>query len=135
MPSPSPSSLLSTGLWASLSTQGWRLNTEAALRLLFLYSTPLTPYTSHTPYISHSVLCVIYPPLLRTMNPPAKVMFRFGSLAFTRDAAPLLGVTVAGCTYGLYVMYSKFHEPGYLRRAPRHAYKNTGGKGSDAAAH
>ncbi|KAJ2856550.1 hypothetical protein J3B02_001538 [Coemansia erecta] len=43
-----------------------------------------------------------------------KVMFKFGSLGFTRDAAPLLGVTLAGCTYGLYVMFSKFQEPGYL---------------------
>ncbi|KAJ1818816.1 hypothetical protein LPJ75_001344, partial [Coemansia sp. RSA 2598] len=48
----------------------------------------------------------------------SKVMFKFGSLGFTRDAAPLLGVTLAGCTYGLYVMFSKFQEPGYLRRYP-----------------
>ncbi|KAJ1732772.1 hypothetical protein LPJ61_001890 [Coemansia biformis] len=52
-----------------------------------------------------------------------KVMFRFGSLAFTREAAPLLGVTGAGCAYGAYVMLSKFQEPGYLRREPRRAYK------------
>ncbi|KAJ1887083.1 hypothetical protein LPJ66_009303 [Kickxella alabastrina] len=61
------------------------------------------------------------------MSPPAaasKAMFKFGSLAFTRDAAPLLGVTLAGCTYGIYVMFSKFQEPGYLRRTPKHAYKS-----------
>ncbi|KAJ2724447.1 hypothetical protein GGI07_001959 [Coemansia sp. Benny D115] len=53
----------------------------------------------------------------------SKVMFKFGTLAFTREAAPLLGVTLAGCTYGVYVMFSKFQEPGYLRRSPRHSYK------------
>ncbi|KAJ1888485.1 hypothetical protein LPJ66_008551 [Kickxella alabastrina] len=46
------------------------------------------------------------------MSPPAaasKAMFKFGSLAFTRDAAPLLGVTLAGCTYGIYVMFTCVH--------------------------
>ncbi|KAJ2785605.1 hypothetical protein H4R18_000421 [Coemansia javaensis] len=56
-----------------------------------------------------------------------KIIFRVGSLAFTREAGPLLGLTAAGCLYGAYVMASKFQEPGYLRRAPRHAYKAAGG--------
>ncbi|KAJ2161042.1 hypothetical protein GGF46_001789 [Coemansia sp. RSA 552] len=55
-----------------------------------------------------------------------KVMFRVGQVAFTRDAALLMSVTGAGCVYGLYVMFSKFQEPGYLRRYPRHAYKTAG---------
>ncbi|KAJ2798509.1 hypothetical protein H4R20_004793 [Coemansia guatemalensis] len=54
----------------------------------------------------------------------SKVMFKVGQMAITREAAPLLGVTTAGCVYGLYVMFSKFQEPGYLRRWPQHAYKN-----------
>ncbi|KAJ2713080.1 hypothetical protein H4R19_002427 [Coemansia spiralis] len=55
-----------------------------------------------------------------------KVLFRLGQMAFTRDSVLLLGVTGAGCLYGTYVMFSKFQEPGYLRRAPRHAYKTAG---------
>ncbi|KAJ2761124.1 hypothetical protein IWQ57_006129, partial [Coemansia nantahalensis] len=50
-----------------------------------------------------------------------KVLFRIGKMPFTRDSIPLLGVTGVGCVYGAYVMYSKFLEPGYLRRAPRQA--------------
>lgn len=57
-------------------------------------------------------------------GPPKHVLFRLGRLAFTRDAIPLLGITGAGCALGVGVMLSKFLEPGYLRRAPRHAYKD-----------
>ncbi|KAJ2006501.1 hypothetical protein H4R26_001342 [Coemansia thaxteri] len=53
-----------------------------------------------------------------------KVMFKLWQFGVTRDAAPLLGVTAVGCAYGLYVLASKFQEPGYLRRAPKYAYKN-----------
>ncbi|KAJ2691124.1 hypothetical protein IWW39_000184 [Coemansia spiralis] len=59
------------------------------------------------------------------MPPNTKVMFKLWQFGVTRDAAPLLGVTAVGCVYGLYVMASKFQEPDYLRRAPRHAVLNT----------
>ncbi|KAJ1728457.1 hypothetical protein LPJ72_005463, partial [Coemansia sp. Benny D160-2] len=58
------------------------------------------------------------------MVTPSRILFTIGRVPFTRDAVPLLGVTTAGCAYGLYVMLSKFQEPGYLRRIPRHAYKS-----------
>ncbi|KAJ1875279.1 hypothetical protein LPJ55_000808 [Coemansia sp. RSA 990] len=53
-----------------------------------------------------------------------KALFKLGQIPFTRDSVLLLGVTGAGCLYGTYVMFSKFQEPGYLRRRPRFAYKN-----------
>ncbi|KAJ2345653.1 hypothetical protein GGF43_005167 [Coemansia sp. RSA 2618] len=55
-----------------------------------------------------------------------KALFKIGKIPFTRDSVLLLSVTGAGCVYGTYVMFSKFQEPGYLRRSPRFAYKNAG---------
>ncbi|KAJ1836076.1 Vacuolar protein sorting-associated protein 20 [Coemansia sp. RSA 2711] len=55
-----------------------------------------------------------------------KALFKLGKIPFTRDSVLLLGVTGAGCVYGTYVLFSKFQEPGYLRRVPRAAYKTAG---------
>ncbi|KAJ1938476.1 hypothetical protein EC988_007578 [Linderina pennispora] len=62
-------------------------------------------------------------------NKIGKVMFKFLQVPFTREAAPLLAVTAAGCTYGIIHGFTRLNDPHYIRTRPRHAYKNTSSSG------